>query len=375
MKTYLRREALKRLGLGLGGSLLAAPLFSSLQACAAAGPGERQLGVALVGLGNYSTKQLAPALQETRYCRLSGIVTGTPAKAEKWKKQYDLPETNIYSYETFDQIADNDEIDIVYVVLPNAMHHEFTLRAAAAGKHVICEKPMAVSVAECEEMVRACKDAGVKLSVGYRLHFDPFNREMMRLGQEKVHGAVKLVEASFGFRALGFENWRFDHAMAGGGALMDVGVYCIQGGCYTLGERPLSVTATEVKTYEKFAEVDETLAWHMKFPSGAIASCTTSYAIGVNRLFAAAEEGRFELEPAYTYGPLKGWTNWDAMDFDQVNQQAAQMDGFALHLLEGAPNLVPGEMGLRDLCIVEAIYRSVASGKEEAVRYSPLLPD
>ena len=154
---------------------------------------------------------------------------------------------------------------------------------------------------------------------------------------------------------------------------MDVGGYCIQGGCYVLGEKPLAVTATEVKTHEKFAEVDETLAWHMEFPSGALASCTTSYAIGINRLFAAAEEGRFELEPAYTYGPLKGWVNWEEMGFKQLNQQAAQMDGFALHLLEEAPNRVPGEMGLRDLCIVEAIYRSAASGRREGVEYSPLL--
>ena len=139
-----RRDFLKT----FAATSLTVPMLSALQANAAAIAPEKKLGVALVGLGYYATYQLAPALEKTTNCRLVGIVTGTPSKAETWKKKYNIPDKNIYNYQNFDQIADNPDIDVVYVVLPNSMHHEFTLRAAKAGKHVICEKPMAVSVKE-----------------------------------------------------------------------------------------------------------------------------------------------------------------------------------------------------------------------------------
>src|SRR5882762_11497745 len=140
----------------------------------------RKLGVALLGLGRYSTGQLGPALRETKLCYLAGVVTGHPEKGEKWAADYNLNKKNIYSYETFDRIADNKDIDIVYVVTPPALHPEFTIRAAKAGKHVISEKPMATSVADCDAMIAACQTAKVKLSIGYRLHFDPYLKELMR---------------------------------------------------------------------------------------------------------------------------------------------------------------------------------------------------
>src|ERR1041384_950604 len=157
-----------------------------------------KLGIALMGLGHYATKQLAPALEKTDHCYLAGVVTGTPAKAKKWKRKYDLPDKNIYNYENFDEITDNPDIKIVYVVLPNALHKEYVVRAAKAGKHVICEKPMALTVEECDEMIEACRAANVTLSIGYRLHFEPHNLEMMRLGQEQVYGKIKDIVAEDG---------------------------------------------------------------------------------------------------------------------------------------------------------------------------------
>src|SRR4030095_12631666 len=151
---------------------------------------EGKLGIALVGLGDYATTQLAPALEKTQHCYLAGIVTGTPAKADAWKEKYQLPEKNIYNYGNFDSIKDNKDIDIVYVVLPNNMHAEYTVRAAQAGKHVICEKPMAISVAECDKMIAACKKAGKLLSIGYRLHFDPYHLEMSKLIKQGAYGTI-----------------------------------------------------------------------------------------------------------------------------------------------------------------------------------------
>ena len=319
-------------------------------------------------MGYYAEHKLATALQETKNCYLAGIVTGKPEKAEKFKAKYNLPETSIYNYETFDRIADNKSIDIVYVVLPNSMHHEYVIRAAKARKHVITEKPMAVSVKECQAMIDACKKAGVKLSVGYRLHFEPFTQEAMRIGQQKVFGKVKLVESSDGFKIGDPTQWRLKKSLAGGGAMMDVGVYAIQAARYSTGEEPISVTAQEFKTDPvKFKEVDETIFWQMEFPSGAVSNSATTYASSTERLFISAENGWVELRPAYGYGPLAGRTSKGELNIPQTNHQALQMEDFARCILENKESSVSGEEGLKDLKVVEAIYRAIASGKKEKI--------
>jgi len=322
-----------------------------------------KLGVALVGMGGYASRQLAPALEETSLCRLSAIVTGTPSKAADWQSRHPHLVGHVYDYDNFDEIANDDAVDIVYVVLPNSMHAEFTMRAANAGKHVICEKPMAISVAECQAMIDACDAAGVKLSIGYRLHFEPYNLEAMRIGQQKVFGDVKYVQASYGFRAGTWSNWRFDHALAGGGALMDVGIYAIQAARYVTGEEPVRVTAQEVKTDPvKFATVDETLTWQLVFPSGAIASLATSYAVRMERLYVGSEDGWLELRPAFLYSGIAGQTSQGVLDFPQINQQAAQMDAFADCILNDRVSTVDGHEGMRDMRIIEAVYRSIQTG-------------
>lgn len=332
----------------------------------------RKLGIALVGLGSYSKNQLAPALQQTTNCRLAGIVTGTPAKAEEWMKKYDIPKTNVYDYKTFDRIIDNKDIDVVYVVLPNSMHREFVVRAAQAGKHVICEKPMAITPADCQAMIDACKKANRQLAVGYRLHYEPFTKEVMRLGQQKVFGPVRFVEASDAFKIGDPTQWRLKKALAGGGALMDVGIYAIQGARYVTGEEPVSVTAQfSPKTDpKKFSEVEETLFWQFQFPSGAVSNSTTSYTAGVERLYASCQDGWFELSPAFGYGPLKGRTSKGPIEMPVVNHQAAHMDGVCKDLLDGKklPDHVTGEEGLRDVTLLQAIYRAAETGRKIALK-------
>lgn len=271
---------------------------------------QRPLGIALVGLGQYSEGQLAPALEKTRHCKLAGIVTGTPEKAERWKKKYNLPQQNIYNYKNFDSIKDNADIDIVYVVLPNSMHAEFTIRAAKAGKHVICEKPMAVSVKECEDMISACKSANRLLSIGYRLHFEPHNLAMSQYQKDQVFGVISKVYAKHG---MDIEKgvWRLDKELAGGGPLMDVGIYCVQAAIYALNELPISVSAREGKKtdLERFKEVEQSLTWTMNFPSGAIAECQTSYAEEMNLLRSEGNKGWAQLQPAYAYSGIKGMSS------------------------------------------------------------------
>ncbi|GAA4916104.1 Gfo/Idh/MocA family oxidoreductase [Mucilaginibacter defluvii] len=359
---FNRRNFLKTLSISAG-ALMLSPALQAFN------PQGKKLGIALVGLGGYSGGQLAPALQQTKHCYLAGIVTGTPSKADEWSKKYNIPDKNIYNYSNFDEIAKNPAIDIVYVVLPVSMHKEFTIRAAKAGKHVICEKPMALNAADCTEMIAACKKANRMLSIGYRLHFEPHNMEMMRLGQKKVYGKVTAIDTGNGFVYRGDPNaWRLKKALSGGGALMDMGVYSIQGTRYTLGQNPLFVTATEQKTNnELFKEVDETIMWEFEFPGGLKTTGKSSYNNNWGYLKATAEKGQFSLEPAFGYGGIKGTTHEGIMNFPQINQQAAQMDDFALCVLNKKQTRVPGEEGLKDMKVIDAIYRSIVSGKKEKI--------
>ena len=343
---------------------LAAASVSFLDIRASGQTSDRKLGVAVVGLGTLSTNQIAPALQKTTNCRLSAIVTGTPAKARTWSEKYGIPEKNIYNYQTFDRIAENPEIDIVYVVLPNSMHAEYTIRAARARKHVLCEKPMANSAKDCEAMIAACDKAGRQLAIGYRLHFEPANLEAKRLGQQKVFGNVRTIEAGFGFIIGDPTQWRLRKTLAGGGALMDVGIYALQAARYVSGEEPIEVTAIETKTDKvKFAEVDETISFSLRFPSGVMANCGTSYNSNFNRLWAGAEKGWFELSPAYSYGGIKGRSSAGPLEFPQIDQFAAEIDDFALCARSNRKSKVSGEEGLRDLRVIEAIYQSIRTGR------------
>jgi predicted dehydrogenase len=363
-KHYSRRHFLRDVSLTLGASALTLDMDTAIN-----GPKKDRLGIALVGLGGYAGGQLAPALQQTKSCYLAGIVTGTPAKEKIWSERYNIPAGNIYNYSNFDKIADNKDIDIVYVVLPIFLHKEFTIRAAKAGKHVICEKPMAMNANECKEMIDACKKASRMLSIGYRLHFEPYNQEMMRLGQQKVFGKVNKINSANGFVYGGDPNaWRLKKALAGGGGLMDMGVYVIQGARYVTGEEPLWVEAKEEKKRpELFKEVDETVYWTMGFSGGTVATCKSSYNANDNSLHADAEKGWFELTEAFRYGGMEGATFKGKMNFPQINQQAAQMDDFAQCIMNNKQTRVPGEEGMKDMKVVEAIYRSIQSGKREKV--------
>ncbi|MCC9166804.1 Gfo/Idh/MocA family protein [Pontibacter harenae] len=378
-----RRKFIRGFSLVLGSTAIGLPMLSSCQSSNTENQqqdGEvvqnnnsnRKLGIALVGLGSYSKGQLAPALQETEDCYLAGIVTGTPSKIQEWKDEYAIPDKNIYNYENFDMIKDNPDIDIVYVVLPNAMHAEYTIRAANAGKHVICEKPMATSVEDCKRMIEACSRNNVKLSIGYRLHFEPHNKRVMELGQKQVFGPVRKMQAEDSFVIGSPDVWRLDKELSGGGPLMDLGIYCVQGATYTVGEAPIAVKAQfgEVTKPEYFDEVEETITWQLEFPNGAVADCRSSYNEQAGYLSGEAENGWWRLEPAYSYSGIDGETSEGDMNFPQVNQQARQMDDFARVVLNNGQTPVPGEMGMRDVTVLLAIYEAARTGQKVNIQYS-----
>ncbi len=368
-----RRKFIKCMGLTVGGTLLSSPLLGFVPGKAGIGEAvkgvkQQKMGIALVGLGQYSTNQLAPALQETENCYLAGIVTGTPSKAEAWKEKYDIPEGNIYNYENFDEIVNNEDIDIVYVVLPISMHEEYTIRAARAKKHVICEKPMAMNAEEAQRMVDACAENGVQLAIGYRLHFEPFNQRVMELGQQQVFGPVKSIKASNGsdMTSGNLDVWRLDKERAGGGPLMDLGIYCVQGAIYTMGKPPVAVTAEfgEVENPIYFREVEESISWQMEFDDGVVAECESSYADEDEQssLSAEAENGWWKVDPAYAYDGKKGETSEGDMNLPNVFEQVRQMDGQAESFRKNEQSRVPGEMGVRDMKVLMAIYESARNG-------------
>ncbi|RPE81961.1 Gfo/Idh/MocA family protein [Vulcaniibacterium tengchongense] len=347
-------------------AVLAAAPFVSTRATRARAQASRKLGFALCGLGRLSTDQLAPALAKTKYCRLAGIVTGTPAKAEAWKARYGIPAAHVYSYETMHRMADNPDIDVVYVVTPNGLHGEHAIAAAQAGKHVFCEKPMEISVERCQRMIQACRGAGRLLGIAYRCRFEPHHLECIRLARERVFGRPLIVQAGFGIKVGDDAGWRLRRELAGGGALMDVGIYALQATRYLTGEEPVLVSAVETRTDPaKFAEVDESLVWTTRFPSGVVAYCSTSYnAGGIQNMRVNAERGWFELDPAFFYGGLRGRrSDGQEIRFPRIDMFAAEMDDFARCILEGRPTRVPGEEGLRDVRIMQAIYESARTGR------------
>jgi glucose-fructose oxidoreductase len=351
-RSFIRKSTLVAAGAGLAVKSFTMPNILTVK--------QKKVGIALVGLGNYSTNTLAPALQETKTAYLAGIVTGTPSKEEEWMEKYGIPRKNVYNYENFDEIRKNRDIDIIYVVLPNSMHKEYTIRAARAGKHVICEKPRALNAGECREMIAACQENGVRLSIGYRMQFEPTTQEIMRLGQEKVFGAVRQISCGAGYKESRAEHWKAKKAM-GGGAMMDMGVYPLQAARYVTGEEPVSVSARSyVIRPDIFKEVEEVMLFDLTFPSGCIASLVTGFHTGFNYLKAFAEDGRFELEPFSSYRGIKGKTSKGVLDFPVVNQQATQMDEVAECILSGKPMRVPGEEGLKDMIVVDKIYECAA---------------
>lgn len=329
---------------------------------------KENLGVALVGLGYYSTDLLAPALQVTKHCHLAGIVTGTPSKALQWKKQYGIADKNVYNYQNFDSLASNSDIDVVYVVLPPSMHAEFSIRAANAGKHVWCEKPMALTEKECQNMIDACNKNGVKLSIGYRVHHEPNTQRIIRFRKEETYGKVVRVEAEAGYFDPRTDHWKQKKKM-GGGAMYDMGVYPLNAARYSTGLEPVAVTARQSTTRpEIYKEVDETMNFDLEFPGGVTASCATSLGKNMNNLMVHCTRGWYQLSPFQSYNANKGITSdGTVLNATIPNQQARQMDDDSLAIINKTAVIAPGEEGLKDIRVVEAIYRSAALGKRVTI--------
>lgn len=352
--------------------LLAVPFAATAVDCSAASGQGKVLRVAIMGLGSYANR-VANAMKESKRAKITGVISGTPSKIRDWQGRFNIPDKNCYNYENFDAIRNNPDIDAVYIITPNGLHKDEAVRVARAGKHVICEKPMAVNATEASEMVDACDKAGVKLLIGYRMHFEPKTLEIVRMRKAGDLGKVLFFQGLSGFRIGDPGQWRLNKQLAGGGAMMDIGIYSVNGARYMVGEEPVWVTAQEVKTDPvKFKEgVDETITFQLGFPGGAVASCLSTYSMNnLDKFFLNGEKGFGELSPATGYGPIQGRTHKGELTHPHVTHQTVQMDEMAAIILDNKVPEVPidGREGLKDMKIIDAIYEAVRTGGKVALK-------
>jgi glucose-fructose oxidoreductase len=353
-----------------GASLATAPFLSPTAAAgqAPASPPARTFGYAVVGLGGLSLSDILPAFAHTTRARLTGLVSGDVDKSRALAAQYGVPDKGLYSYDTYDRIADNPDIDAVYIVLPNNMHAEYTIRAHKAGKHVLVEKPMANTVKECEDMIAAARAAARKLAVAYRLRYEPYTQTMIKMARGGEYGKTKVLLCEAGFNIGNPNQWRLTKKMGGGGSMMDIGIYAVNAARYLAGEEPTELFAMEYSTPNdpRFKEVEETLTFQLRFPSGILANCVSSYGTSLNRIRVHQEKGSFEMEPFYNRRDLRmrviRGNTVEHRYMADPDHFARMMDHLAECAAEGKEPLTDGVDGLNDMKIIMGCYESVRTG-------------
>lgn len=322
------------------------------------------LGVALVGLGYYSKDLLSPALQLTKKCHLAGIVTGSPEKIPVWEQKYGIKSKNVYNYQNMEEIANNDDIDVIYIVLPPAMHAEYAIKAANTGKNVWVEKPMEVTADKCQAMIDAARKNKVQLSIGYRLQHDPNTQELIKLGKERPYGAIKKVSAEAGYVDPRTTHWKQNKAL-GGGVMLDMGVYPLNALRYSFQSEPTRVLSAELTTTRPqiYHEVEEIGKFTLEFPGGGIGYGMASFGQNINQLSVVCDKGSYDFSPFQGYSGVKGKTSdGRIINIPLENQQAKQMDDDANAIMTKTKHIAPGEEGMRDIRIVEAIKECAKTG-------------
>lgn len=371
---FTRRQFLHHLGGGLAAASMGTlPLVRPRDAFAAPPLGEprQKLGWAIVGLGSYATRQILPRMHECEFSQPVALVSGTPDKARTIADEYGIAHANIYNYDSYDSIADNPEIEVVYVVLPNSMHHEYTIRALRAGKHVLVEKPISVTAAEAEEMIAVSRETGRKLMVGYRSRFEPYNQLAIEMARSGALGPSKVIETSSGFNIGNPEQWRLKRELSGGGSMMDIGIYSVQAARYLTGEEPIEVNAVEHTPQgdPRFREVEDTILFQLRFPSGVLANCVSAYSSNHGRYRLIGQNGWVELEPATGYTghamrvSQRGAVEARLLPEPAKNQFVGQLDHLSECVINDTEPLTGGEDGLQDMRVIEAVYEAARTGR------------
>ena len=370
-KAITRRGFIRKAGQGLIVTNVVGSLLKDAPAqLRVPDPPGRKLGWAVVGLGSLAINQILPAFYECEKSRVVALVSGHPEKARKLALRYGVSERNIYNYENYDSIRNNPEVDVIYIVLPNGLHAEYTVRGLEAGKHVLCEKPMANTPAECRQMIDAARQQNRKLMIAYRCRYESYNQEAIRVARSHELGPTQMILADAGFPMGDPSQWRCNRQLAGGGSMMDIGIYALNASRYLTGEEPSEVNAMMYSTPgdPRFKEVEEHVVFQLRFPSGALANCTSSYGYFQQSIFRVmGTKGRLVLDPASWYTGLRMWIERngviDERTLPVVDHFTAEMDHMSDCVMEDKQPLTPGEEGLRDITIIQAVYEAARSGK------------
>jgi predicted dehydrogenase len=371
-KEITRRGFIARVGKGIIGANAAGALLEGANAkqLVVPDPPSKKLGWAIVGLGSLSIHEILPAFAKCEKSRVVAFVSGHPDKANKLALRYGVNPQNIYNYQNYDSIRDNPAVDVIYIVLPNGMHAEYTVRGLQAGKHVLTEKPMARTPAECQQMIDAARKAARKLMVAYRCRYEPYNREAIRMARSGELGSIKVILADNGFKIGDPAQWRLNKELAGGGSLMDIGIYALQAARYLSGEEPAELNAVMYSTPgdPRFKEVEETLNFQLRFPSGVLANCTSSYGYAWQSHYrVVGTDAWLEMDPATVYQGLRMKVHRGDVTQEKElpvrDHFALEVDHMSECVMENKEPLTPGEEGLRDLKVMMAIYDAANTGK------------
>src|SRR6266567_7367118 len=366
-----RRGFISKAGRGLLAANFAGALLKSSEAeLVVPEPPGKKLGWAIVCLGSLSINQILPAFAKCEKSKVVAFASAHPDKAHKLALRYGVSARNIYNYQNYDSIKDNPDVDVIYIVLPNGMHAEYTVRGLQTGKHVLCEKPMANTPGECQQMIDAGRKANGKLMVAYRCRYEPYNREAIRIARAQELGPTQMILADAGFAIGDPAQWRLNKQLAGGGSLMDIGIYALNASRYLTGEEPAEVNAMIRSTASdpRFKEVEEHVTFQLHFPSGILANCSSSYGyFHQSHYRVMGTEARLEMDPATWYSGLRMWiergSTSEQRDLPEIDHFAAEMDHMSDCVMQDREPLTPGEEGLRDLTIIRAIYEAAQSGK------------
>lgn len=394
-KELSRRQLLNKAGFGLTALSVAGAIGTIFKPARTAAqpafapskepslPPQKKLGWAVVGLGDFATNQILPSFADCKKSKLVALVSGEPAKAQQIARQYGVNPKNIYNYQNYDTIRDNPEVDVIYIILPNGMHAEYTIRGAQAGKHILCEKPMANTVEDCQAMIDACKGANRLLMIAYRAQYEPFNLaaiEMTRI--KKQLGQLKVIVADHGRNvnpAKPADRWRLNKQLAGGGSLPDIGIYSLNAARYLTGEEPVEISAMMYSTPgdPRFQEVEENVNFILRFPSGVLANCTSSYGYSdVKRFRVLGDKGWLELDPATDYYKhrmrIGQKDKTEEPQIQEKNQFALEIDHLSECIMENKPPKTPGEEGLQDVRLIKTIYEAARTG--QTIKLPPMAP-
>ncbi len=340
----------------------------------------KRVGYAVVGLGRIAEEAILPAFRHSKRARLVALVSGNEAKAKRLARQFGAED--FYNYDDYALCLNHPRVEAVFIATANEPHAALTVRAAAAGRHVLCEKPMATSADDCLSMIRACRSHDVRLMIAYRKYFEPASLELKNLVTGGKLGRLKFMHSAFTFnlRSRGkVADWHLDRKLSGGGSLVDVGVYCVNTARWLIGLDPIEAGAyTWTTDPERFDQVEESIAFRLNFPGGLVLQGTASYgAAQASFLQISGDKGWAALNPAYAYdeerrlfGKIQG--RWFEKKFKVIDEFALELDAFADCVRRNREPEPDGVEGMKDVVVMQSLYRAVREARTVAVSYPPV---